>query len=305
MSTLRFGNVSFETSNEDRVYFPHDGITKADLISYYRKVAEVMLPHLRERPLSFQRFPSGIDKQGFFQKDAPEHYPEWMTRIPMKKKGGRNHHVVADKPATLAYLANNGVITIHSALSKGPDLTIPDRVIFDLDPSVDDFALIQRAAEIVREVLEDLGLATYLQTTGSRGLHVVSPIKQEHPFETVAAFSKKVAQVVVARDPDSFTIERLKENRGDRLLIDYFRNAYAQTSVAPYSVRAKAGAPVATPIEWDELYRLPQDAATFTLASVPKRLTAKGDPWKTMTRRSRSLKKPLQRLEKMTGPRDG
>lgn len=298
MSTLRFGKISFETTSEDRVYFTGDGITKADLIGYYRSVADAMLPHLRQRPLSFQRFPSGIDKQGFFQKDAPEHYPGWITTTRVKKKGGRNHQVVADKAATLAYLANSGVITLHGALSKEPDLTLPDRVIFDLDPSVDDFALIQSAAEIVKEVLEELGLATYLQTTGSRGLHVVSPIKQELGFEQVSAFSKKVAQVVVRRDPDSFTIERLKENRGDRLLIDYFRNAYAQTSVAPYSVRAKPGAPVATPIEWDELHRLPQGAATFTLRSVPRRLAAKGDPWKSMSRRSRSLKKPLKRISR-------
>lgn len=278
------------------MYFPDDGITKGDLIAYYQSVAEAMLPHLRGRPLSFQRYPSGIDKQGFFQKDTPNHYPGWIATTKVKKKGGSNHQVVAANKATLAYLANNGVVTMHGALSREPDLTKPDRLIFDLDPSVDDFEIIQSAAQVVREILEELGLQTYLQTTGSRGLHIVSPIKPETTFKEVGPFAKAVARLIVERDPDSFTIERLKENRGDRLLIDWFRNAYAQTSIVPYSIRAKAGAPVATPIEWSELHRLPAGAATFDIRSVPKRLATKGDPWSTMSRRARSLKAPMARL---------
>lgn len=300
MGSLRFGRVSFETSNETKVYFPDEGITKGDLIEYYQSVADAMLPHLKGRPLSFQRYPNGIDQQGFFQKDKPKHYPEWIVTTPVKKKGGSNDQVVATSKAALAYLANNGVVTLHGALSREPDLTKPDRLIFDLDPSIDDFGIIQSAAEIVREILEDLGLHTYLQTTGSRGLHVVSPIKPEYDFEKVGAFAKSVARLIVDRDPDSFTIERLKKDRGDRLLIDYFRNAYAQTSVVPYSVRAKPGAPVATPIEWNELRKLRDGARTFTIRSIPKRLSTKGDPWSSMNRRSRSLKGPLARVERST-----
>lgn len=298
MSTIRYGKISFETSNEEKVYFPGDDITKGDLIAYYRSVADVMLPHLKGRPLSFQRFPNGIEKHGFFQKDTPDHYPDWISTAPVRKKGGQNCQVVADKAATIAYLANNGVVTIHGALSREPELKNPDRLVFDLDPSVDDFALIQRAAEVVKEILEQLGLSTFLQTTGSRGLHVVSPIKAEFDFEVVGSFAKEVARKVVARDPDSFTIERLKKERGDRLLIDYFRNAYAQTSVVPYSVRAKPGAPAATPITWEELHRLPQGAATFTIHSVPDRIASGGDPWKGINRSARSLKRPMERLQR-------
>ena len=294
--SLAFGKIKIETSNRDALMFPDDGITKGDLIDYYVSVADAMLPHLRERPLSFQRFTGGIAKPGFFQKDTPEHYPDWISTLPVDKKGGQNCQVVADRPATLAYLANNRVVTIHGALASGSDLHKPDRFIFDLDPSVDDFSLVKRAAEVVREILEDLGLACFIQTTGSRGLHVVAPIKPEYDFEAIGAAARRVAELVVESDPDAFTIERLKADRGDRLLIDYFRNSYAQTSVAAYSVRAKPGAPVATPIEWDELHSLPREAQSYDIRSIPRRLNDKSDPWKGMTRKSRSMKKVLDRL---------
>lgn len=298
MSALRFGRIEVETTNQDAVMFPKDGITKGDVIGYYLSVAERMLPHLRGRPLSFQRYTGGIGKPGFFQKDTPDHYPDWISTLPVRKKGGENCQVVADRPAALVYLANNRVLTMHGALSSGPDLRKPDRFIFDLDPSVDDFSLVRSAAEVVREVLEDLGLACYLQTTGSRGLHVVSPIKPQHDFDEVSAAARRVAEIVVEHDPDSFTIKRLKADRGDRLLIDYFRNAYAQTSVVPYSIRAKDGAPVATPIHWDELPTLPEGAQSFDIESVPVRLAESDDPWKGMARSARSMKKVLERLSR-------
>lgn len=294
---LRFGRVTVETSNEDKVFFPEEGITKGDLIRYYLTVAERMLPHLKGRPLSFQRFPDGISQQGFFQKDAPKHYPDWIKTVTVPKKGGHNQHVVVDRVATLAYLANNGVLTMHGALSREPDLRKPDRVIFDLDPSVNDFGLIVDGAFAVREVLEDIGLVCFLQTTGSRGVHVVSPIKPDRYFDEVGTFARQVAGLVVSRDPDSFTIEHRKNKRGDRLLIDHFRNQYAQTAVVPYSVRAKPEAPVAMPIEWSELERLPEGARTFTVTNAARRLTGK-DPWASMNRRARSLNGPIRRLER-------
>ncbi len=296
MGSLRFGRLEVKTSNETKVFFPDDGITKGDLISHYVKVAERMLPHLKGRPLSFQRYPDGIEGVSFFQKDTPKHYPDWITSVPMEKKGGVNQHVVADRVASLAYLANNGVVTIHGASATVPDLTKPDRLIFDLDPSVDDFAVVKAGAKVVRSILEDdLSLPTFLQTTGSRGLHIVTPIKPELGYDEVAAFALRVAQIVVEHDPDSFTIERMKAKRGDRLLIDHFRNAYAQTAAVPYSVRPRPGAPVATPIEWAELGRLRAGAATFTVTTIDKRLK-RGDPWADMKRRARSLRPAIKKL---------
>jgi bifunctional non-homologous end joining protein LigD len=296
MSTLRFGRIAVETSKEDKVFFPDDGITKGDLISYYVSVADRMLPHLKGRPLSFQRFPDGIEGFSFYQKDAPDHYPEWISTIEVPKKGGANRHVVADRVATLAYLANNGVVTIHGALSRAPDIFRPDRLIFDLDPSVEDFSVVRRAANDIREVLEELGLPVFLQTTGSRGLHLVTPVKQENDFDRVGDFARALAQVVVARDPDSYTIEHRKEKRGDRLLIDWFRNRFAQTSVVPYSVRPKSGAPVATPIGWEELPKLKKGSATFTMKNIGPRLERGVDPWASLPRRATSLRRALSRI---------
>lgn len=298
MGSLRFGRVTVETSNEDKVFFPDEGITKGDVISYYVSMGERMLLHLKGRPLSFQRFPNGITGHGFFQKDTPDHYPDWITTTPVRKKGGRNCQVVATNAATLAYLANNGVLTMHGALSREPDLRKPDRLIFDLDPSVDDFALVRNGAVAVRSVLETLDLPAFLQTTGSRGLHVVTPLRPERDFEEVGTFARTVAQRVVDEDPDLFTIEHRKDKRGDRLLIDYFRNEYAQTAVVPYSVRAKPGAPVAMPIAWDELDDLSNGAATFTLQDASGRISSVDDPWRGMSRRARSLTKAIEKLSR-------
>ena len=298
MGSLRFGRLVVQTTNEDKIFFPGDGITKGDVIGYHVAAADRMLPHLKGRPLTFQRFPNGIEGHGFFQKDTPDHYPDWISTTPVRKKGGRNCQVIADKTATLAYLANNGVLTIHGALSREPDLRTPDRLIFDLDPSVEDFGRVRAGAEAVRSVLDDLGLASFLQTTGSRGLHVVAPIRPERDFEEVGAFAKAAAARVVDLDPDAFTIEHRKAKRGDRLLIDYFRNEYAQTAVVPYSVRAKPGAPVAMPIEWHELDDLKRGAASFTIKNAVERLSGHSDPWRSLARRSRSLTKPLQRISR-------
>jgi bifunctional non-homologous end joining protein LigD len=297
MSTLRFGRITVETTNEDKVFFPDDGITKGDLVAYYLSVAERMLPHLKGRPLSFQRYPDGIERFSFYQKDAPKHYPDWVGTVEVPKKGGVNRHVVIDRAAALAYLANNGVVTIHGALSREPDIFLPDRLIFDLDPSVEDFSVVRSAANTVREVLEELGLPVFLQTTGSRGLHLVTPVKQEYDFDRVGDFARALAQVVVARDPDRYTIEHRKEKRGDRLLIDWFRNRFAQTAVVPYSVRAKSGAPVATPIAWEELPKLKNGSATFTMRTVGARLERGVDPWAGLPRRATSLKRALSKID--------
>jgi bifunctional non-homologous end joining protein LigD len=296
VSTLRFGRIVVETSNQDKVFFPADGITKGDLISYYVSVADRMLPYLKGRPLSFQRYPDGIHGFSFYQKDAPKHYPEWIETIEVSKKDGVNRHVVVDRAAGLAYLANNGVVTIHGALSRAPDILRPDVFIFDLDPSVDDFSLVRRAAKDVREVLDDLGLPAFLKTTGSRGLHLVTPIKRELGFDEVGDFARELALEVVARDPDSYTIEHRKEKRGNRLLIDWFRNRYAQTAVVPYTIRAKPGAPVATPIAWEELGKLRNGSRTFTMRTIGKRLATGVDPWATFARRARSLRPAMERL---------
>ncbi|WP_139329640.1 MULTISPECIES: non-homologous end-joining DNA ligase [unclassified Mycobacterium] len=294
--------VEVEVTHPDRVLFPdpssRKGITKADLVDYYGEVADTMLPHLRDRPLTVQRFPRGIGEQGFVQQDFADSLPDWMSGAEVAKEGGTLVHPVADRREALRWLANQNCITLHVWQSRRDRLHNPDRLVFDLDPSDADFAVVRATARATAGVLDDLGLACYVQTTGSRGLHVVVPVRPDTDFDTARQFTRDVAEVVAADDPKHRTVEVRKDKRGGRVYIDVMRNAYAQTAVAPYSVRARPGAPVATPLEWDELDARGLRADRFTIRDVPKRLAGQRDPWADMSRHARALGGPAKRLAK-------
>lgn len=292
---MAFGRYKVELSNTDKVFFPDAGITKGELIEYYRQVAETMLPYLRGRPVTMRRFPDGVEGEGFYQKDAPDYFPDWIERVRVEKEDGTVDHVVCGKAADLVYLANQACITPHVWLSRVDRLDNPDLMIFDLDPPDGGFADVRFAARATRELLEELGLSPFAQTTGSRGVHVVIPLDRSSDFDTVRSFAQGVAEVLAGRAPDRLTTERYKEKRGNRVFLDTARNAYAQTFVAPYSVRPKPGAPVATPIDWDELGRVgPQ---TYNIRNVFRRLGQVDDPWSGIRRHARSLKQPQRRLD--------
>jgi bifunctional non-homologous end joining protein LigD len=291
--------AQIEVTHPDRVMFPGDGITKRNLVDYYCEVAETMLPHLKGRPLNVQRFPRGVGEKGFLQQDFADALPPWMAHVEVAKEGGTVVHPIAERREALGWLANQNCITLHVWQSRQARLQCPDRLVFDLDPSDSDLAVVRAAAQATAGLLDDLGLACYVQTTGSRGLHVVAPLRGDTDFDTTRQFARDVAEVVVADDPDHRTVEPRKVNRGSRVYLDVMRNAYAQTAVAPYSVRARAGAPVATPLEWDELHTLHKRslrADRFTIRDIPKRLAEQPDPWADMRRHARSLTGPLRRL---------
>jgi bifunctional non-homologous end joining protein LigD len=291
--------IGVEITHPDRVMFPKNGITKQDLADYYGEVAEAMLPHLKGRPLNVQRFPRGIGEKGFVQQDFAETLPDWMSGVEVAKEGGTLVHPLAERPEALRWLANQNCITLHVWQSRRDRLHNPDRLVFDLDPSDTDFAVVRATAHTIAGVLDDLGLARYVQTTGSRGLHVVVPVRPDTDFDTARQFARDVAEVVVADDDAHRTIEARKDNRGGRVYLDIMRNAYAQTAVAPYSVRARAGAPVATPLEWEELDTRGLRADRFTIRDLPKRLAGQPDPWADMSRHARSLSGPRERLAKL------
>jgi bifunctional non-homologous end joining protein LigD len=291
--------IEVEITHPDRVLFPDDKITKQDLVDYYGEVADSMLPHLKGRALTVQRFPRGIDEKGFVQQDFAETLPEWMNGVEVDKEGGTLVHPLAERPEALRWLANQNCIALHVWQSRQDRLHSPDRLVFDLDPSDTDFAVVRATAHAIAAVLDDLGLARYVQTTGSRGLHVVVPLRADADFDTVRQFARGVAEVVVADDAAHRTVEARKDKRGGRVYLDVMRNAYAQTAVAPYSVRVRAGAPVATPLEWDELDTRGLRADRFTIRDLPKRLSGQRDPWADMFRHARSLTAPLERLAKL------
>lgn len=300
LETLRFGAHTVELTHPDKVLFPGEPpLTKRDLVHYYLRIAGTMLPYLDGRPVTMQRFPDGIEGEGFFQKEISESFPEWVARVTVPKEGGTVTHVLCQNAATLVYLADQACVTPHVWLSRVDKPHHPDRLIFDLDPPDDDFAPVRVAARLVDALLRDLGLTTYLMTTGSRGLHVVAPLDRKAAFDAVRAFARDAAALLAHRHPGELTVEARIKSRAGRLLLDVARNAYAQTGVAPYAVRAKRGAPVATPLAWDELQDRALNARTYRLDNVFQRLGRTGDPWKGLARQGQSLGEPRRRLQEL------
>ncbi|MEW1892768.1 non-homologous end-joining DNA ligase [Streptomyces sp. NBC_00523] len=266
-----------EISRPDKVLFPDDGLTKADLAGYYRTVARRMLPHLRDRPLMLERFPDGIGGQGFMQKDVPGYFPDWIHRVELPKEDGTVTYPIADDTATLVYLAGQASVTPHRFLSRADRPHHPDRLVFDLDPPGDDFAPVREAALGLHGLLDELELPSLVMTTGSRGLHVVVALDRRDDFDAVRGFARAVADALVTRHPDRFTTEARKKARGGRLYLDVQRNAYAQTAVTPYAVRARPGAPVAAPLAWEDVDDPALDARRWALRDADA--LADRNPW--------------------------
>jgi bifunctional non-homologous end joining protein LigD len=297
--TRNIGGHTLELSNLDKVFFPDANITKGDLVDYYERVAEHALPYAKDRPLSMERYPDGIEAEGFFQKRVPDYFPDWIETIRVKKKDGSNEQVMANNAATLAYLANQGMITPHVGLSRKDRIQRPDRVIFDLDPSDDDFSKVQAAAEAVHELCEELGLKTFVMTSGSRGLHVYIPTDRGLDFDAARETAKALAAVLVERFPNTLTTEQRKNKRGDRVFLDILRNAYGQTTVLPYAVRARPGAPIATPLDWDEALASKMTPTKYTVKNIFQRLAQKSDPWADFGNARQSLQDIGDKLDKL------
>ncbi len=295
---VRVSGITVKLSNTSKVLFPDDGITKGELVEYYGQVAGWMLPYLRDHPIAMARYPDGITRQRIFQKNPADYYPDWVTSVEVKKQGGTLRHVVCDKAATLLYLANQACIEFHVFLSRVDSLECPDQVVVDFDPPGEDgFDAARRCALWLRDLLEgELGLTCYVKTTGGKGLHVHLPLNRRQDFADARGFARDAAEVLVARHPDVLTIEQRKDARGDRVYADVMRDSYAQTVVAPYSVRARRGAHVATPLHWAEVEDASLTPARFTLRTLGERLSATPDPWDGMFRHRYDVATARRRL---------
>ncbi len=278
-TTFEAGGRKIEVSNTDKIFFPDDGITKGEVVEYYDQIGETMLPHVIERPLTLHRFPDGIDSEGFFQKNTPDYFPDWITRETLEKEGGSVVYPVCTELATLVYIADQGCITPHVWLSRVDRPFEPDRMIFDLDPpeGSEDIGLLHDAVRAVKGLLDDLDIPSFLMTTGSTGYHVFVPLDRSDDFDVVRDLSHRLAGMVVERFPDSTTVKQRKKQREGRVFVDYLRNSYAQTTVAPYSLRALPRAPAATPIEWDELGD--SEPRRWGMGNILRRLGQIDDPW--------------------------
>jgi bifunctional non-homologous end joining protein LigD len=281
MSSARFGRYTVELSSTGKPLFPGDGISKGALIAYYRDVAEVMLPHLRDRPLTLHRFPDGIGKPGFYQQECSDYFPDWISTRKTPRADNRDavEHVLCNNQATLVYLANQATITLHGWLARAPRITCPDRLIFDLDPPDHDFPAVCRAARRIVELMETLGMRAFVMTTGSRGLHVLAPLQADTGFEAVRTLAQEMAAWLAKRHADELTVEQRRNKRRGRIYLDIMRNVYGQTAVMPYAVRALPGAPVATPLDMTELDDRRLDPQRWHLKNILRRLGQKADPW--------------------------
>jgi bifunctional non-homologous end joining protein LigD len=295
---VRAGRRTVEITHADRVVFPSAGLTKLDLARHYDRVAPVMLPHVRARPVAMDSYPDGVSGDGYYIKEIPTHFPDWIARATVPKRGGEVTHVLANDGATLVYLAGQNVVTPHVWLSRADRPDRPDRLIFDLDPSRERFSEVRAAARALGEMLRDLDLAPFAMTTGSRGLHVVVPLRRRETFDAVRGFARAVAGALVAHDPKRLTTAQRKSGRGDRIFVDVLRNGYAQHAVAAYAVRAKPSAPVATPLRWEELDDRRLGPQRWTVQTIGARLDSDGDPWKGIARHARGLGAAIRRLER-------
>jgi bifunctional non-homologous end joining protein LigD len=288
--TLRVGRHAVEITHPDKALFTQPTITKLDLARHYERVAGAMLPHVRGRPLALQAYPQGIEGSGFYLKSIPRHFPDWISTVTVPKKGGSLTQVVAENAATLVYLAGQNVITPHIWLSRADEPLKPDRLILDFDPSPGiGFAAVRTAARQAGATLRDAGLVPYAMLTGSRGVHVVCPLRRASSFGEVHGYARALAEVMVAEDPKHLTLEWRRADRGARIYLDVNRINYAQHGVAPYAVRAKARGPVAMPIEWDELSDPKLKPDRWTVRNAADRLESDGDAWRGIGRSARRL----------------
>ncbi|MAM18348.1 MAG: non-homologous end-joining DNA ligase [Christiangramia sp.] len=296
----KFGKRKVKLSNLEKVFFPEAGLTKGDLLDYYEKNSEVILPYLKDRPLTMIRFPNGINDKQFYQKDAPDYFPDWIpTKTIKRKEGGETHYVICNDLATLMYLTNQACITPHIWLSRKDQPDLPDRLIFDLDPSEDDFQKLKLAARKIRKYLkQEFELKSFIMTTGSRGFHISIPIKRQYDFDEVRSFAQAASKELEAEFPEMFTTASRKAKRDGKIYLDVARNGFGQTAVTPYSVRPIEGAPVATPLDWDELSKKDLSAQRYTIKNIFRRLGSKDDPWKNMDAEVQDLSAAIKKLQK-------
>jgi bifunctional non-homologous end joining protein LigD len=287
-------------THPEKVLFPDDGITKGEVAAYYEAMAPVILPHLRGRPITMERYPAGIGAKGFWQKDVSKGFPSWLQRVEVPKKDGVVHHPVLTDVESLMWITNQNTITQHVWTSRLPDLLYPDLCVFDLDPANDDVAEVRTAAIGLRDLLDQLGLSSWVKTTGSKGFHIVVPLDGRTTMGAAAQFANAVGTLFVRLLPDRLTQEFSKADRRGRIYMDTGRNGYSATFAAPYTIRARPGAPVSAPCTWEELERGIVAPDSFTLRTMPERMAIVGDVWGDLHGRGRSLQGAMDKVKELS-----
>jgi bifunctional non-homologous end joining protein LigD len=286
-------------THPEKVMFPEDGITKGELAAYYEAIAPAMLPHIKGRPVTMERYHRGIGAKGFIQKDVSKGFPPWLERVEVPKKDGTVHHPLVVDTRSLVWLANQNCVTPHVWTSRAPNVYQPDICVFDLDPAENEPEVLRAAALALRDLLDELGLTSFVKTSGSKGYHIVVPLDGAAGFGEVSGFAHAAGTKLVNRDPKHLTQEFSKADRGGRILIDTGRNGYSATFAAAYAVRARRGAPVSAPCTWEEVESGEVGPRTFTLRTMDRRIADAGDLWSGMSGYSQSLERPAEQLRSM------
>lgn len=301
MNEIKAGRHRIEITHADKIYFPDADITKEEVLKYYSEMSDHILPHMKERALTMHRFPDGIDGQDFYQHKVSDYFPDWIDTMELEKKeDGKIEHVICNNKASLIYLVNQGCIVPHVWLSRVSKPDYPDKMLFDLDPPEEDFSLVKEAALKLKEEFEkNLDVPAFVMSTGSKGIHIVVPLDGKSDFDSVRGLAQKVAQKLADENSETLTTEIRKNKRKGRLYLDTTRNAYSQTSVTPYAVRALENAPVAYPMDWAELRKKKFDPRAYTMKTIFKRLSQKQDPWDNFFKKKVDSKKLLKRVNEI------
>jgi len=311
-ATVQVGSRTLVVSNVDKVLWPEDGYTKGDLIAHYRSVAPAILPHLKGRPLTLQRYPDGIDGMSFFEKDAPRGLPDWIGTVTVSTEFGQKaevNYIVCEEEAALVYVANLAAIVLHVWTSRAPQLDRPDFLFFDLDPHDGcSLATLARVALGLRATLKEIGLDPLVKSSGGSGLHVVIPLAPRYDYEFAKAFAEIVARTVHGRLPEATTLIRSPAKRPKgTVYLDYVQVGRGKTMVAPFSVRARAKAPVSVPLEWAEIETMARkrardteaEFARFTLKNASRLVADRAGLWGPAAWKAQRLEPALGKARKL------
>jgi bifunctional non-homologous end joining protein LigD len=304
-TTVEIDGIEISLSNQNKMYWPEDKITKGDMVDYYREIAPVLLPYLKDRPESLHRFPEGIHGNSFYQKDFPQ-APDWVETISIESDtdGNSTNYILCQNTATLLYMANLGSIEIHPWNSRKQKLDFPDYLVIDLDPSDRPFEDVIKVAQAVRKVLEELEILSCIKTTGQRGMHVFIPTGGKYSYEQVRQFAQLLCQYIHTKEPQITSLERKPKNRQGLIYLDYLQNKRGATLAAAYSLRPRPKAPVSTPLKWEEVKKgiSPHD---YTIRNILKRVDKHGDLWEDVLGKGIDMENGLSALKNVWGSKSG
>ena len=295
---FKVGKITLHLTNQKKIYFPDDGLTKGDIVNYYNEISDIILPYLKNRPQSLNRFPNGINGPSFFQKDFDvDKIPSWLktTKVKSDSKSDYIDYLLCNDRATLLYMANLGCIELNPWNSTIKNPENPDWMVIDLDPEKVDFKKVAETAAEIRKILESLEVESYCKTSGSRGLHIYIPLAAKYDYESVKIFARFIATTIHHQIPEITSIERTVSKRQNKIYLDYLQNNRSQTLAAPYSVRPKPGATVSTPLEWSEVNGN-LSPGQFTIKTILKRIDRKGDLWQPVLGKGVNLNKLIKKF---------